>query len=399
MFGPQIAVFWLAYTFGVHIMLVNIGIALSILVPYLKHKASKTGDETLASFAYKLMRFYAATYGVAGVFATAFTVFLLSFYPNFLGVAGNIALAPFAIAILLIVVHFTAITTYYYGWNRLSEKTHNIAGIFLALSALLIPFGFRTIFAFLNTPKGLYFEDGVARLDLTEALANPTLLPFYLKSIVAALTSGLIIVAGYAAVKYYKTNDEAYRKTLNQIVQKALPWALIGLGLMLVMGLWYALSLRVVEYKFNNIFAPLGWKVGDGYVAYNMSWLFILKIILWFAQLYIVYSAYKEIKRSGFLSQKQSNNLLFAGILALATIVLGEYLNAFSQYPYFIADVTDPAVQQAIPPQVLPYLANVLNLNNVNTLVTLGIVQAITIAFMIFLTLSVIYFFYIYFKE
>ncbi len=399
MFGPQIAVFWLAYTFGVHIMLVNIGIALSILVPYLKHKASKTGDETLASFAYKLMRFYAATYGVAGVFATAFTVFLLSFYPNFLGVAGNIALAPFAIAILLIVVHFTAITTYYYGWNRLSEKTHNIAGIFLALSALLIPLGFRAVFAFLNTPKGLYFEDGVARLDLTEALTNPTLLPFYLKSIVAALTAGLIIVAGYAAVKYYKTNDEAYRKTLNQIVQKALPWALIGLGLMLVMGLWYALSLRVVEYKFNNIFAPLGWKVGDGYVAYNMSWLFILKIILWFAQLYIVYIAYKEIKRSGFLSQKQSNNLLFAGILALATIVLGEYLNAFSQYPYFIADVTDPAVQQAIPPQVLPYLANVLNLNNVNTLATLGMVQAITIAFMIFLTLSVIYFFYIYFKE
>ncbi|MCE4609295.1 MAG: cytochrome ubiquinol oxidase subunit I [Desulfurococcales archaeon] len=397
--GSSIAVFWLAYTFGIHIMLVNIGIALSILVPYLKYRAKKNNDEALLNFSYKLMRFYAATYGVAGVYATAFTVFLLSFYPNFLGIAGNIALMPFAIAILLIVVHFTAITTYYYGWNRLSDKAHNIAGIFLALSAVLIPLGFRSVFAFLNTPKGLYFDGTVARLNLLEALSNPTLLPLYLKSLVASLTAGLILVTGYAAVKYYKTSDDQYRNALKSIVDRGVPWALAGLGLMLILGLWYALSLRVVEYKFNNIFGPLGWKVGDGTVAFNLSWLLIIKLILYVAQVYLVYVAYTSIKKSGFLSRKEASNLLFAGMLALVTIVLGEYLNAFSQYPYFIADVTDPKVVQSIPPEVLPYLANVLNLTNVNTLATLTSVQILTIGFMTFLSLATIYFFYIYFKE
>ena len=397
--GSSIAVFWLAYTFGIHIILVNIGIALSVLVPYLKYRAKKNNDQALLNFSYKLMRFYAATYGVAGVYATAFTVFLLSFYPNFLGIAGNIALMPFAIAILLIVVHFTAITTYYYGWNRLSDKAHNIAGIFLAISALLIPLGFRAVFAFLNTPKGLYFDGTVARLDLTEALTNPTLLPLYLKSIVASLTAGLILVTGYAAVKYYKTSDDSYRNALKSVVDRGVPWALAGLGLMLILGLWYTLSLRVVEYKFNNIFGPLGWKVGDGTVAFNLSWLLIIKLILYAAQVYLVYVAYTSIKKSGFLSRKEASNLLFAGMLALVTIVLGEYLNAFSQYPYFIADVTDPKIIQSIPPEVLPYLANALNLTNVNTLATLTSVQILTIGFMSFLSLATLYFFYIYFKE
>ena len=399
MVSAQIAVFWLAYVFGMHIAMVNIGIGLGVLVPYLKYRASRNGDKNLLGFSYQLMRFYAATYGVAGVFATAFTVFLLSFYPQFLGIAGNITLVPFGLSILMIVVHFFSIATYYYGWDRWSETIHNTIGFLLAISALLIPFGFRAVFAFLNYPKGLYFTGVTPHLKVTEALANPTFAPLYLKSIVAALTTGLLIVGGYAAVSYYRSTDPEYKKTMKQVVERSVPWSLVGLGLMFVLGLWYALSLRIVPYKFNNVFGAFGWKVGDGTVAVNVAWIFVIKMILYVSQIYIAYTAYKALKTEGFLNENQAKNLLLAGVLAVLTIVLGEYLNAFSQYPYFIAGATVPAVIKSIPPQVLPQLAAAINLENPNALALEGAVQAITTAFMIFLTASVIYFFYVFFKK
>ncbi|MCE4624599.1 MAG: cytochrome ubiquinol oxidase subunit I [Desulfurococcales archaeon] len=399
--GVTIAVFWLAYVFSFHIILVNLGIYLGLMVPYLKYRAKKMGDNGLLRVSKNLMKFYAATYALAGVFATAFTVFLLSFYPFFLGLAGNIALAPFAIAILMIVLHFFSISSYYYGWDRFKESTHNFIGILLAISALLIPLGFRSVFAFLNTPVGLYFdvtsEGIVPRLDLTEALTNPTLYPLYLKSLVAAITVGALATGGYAAVKYFKAEDEEYKNALKLYTQKTVTIGLIGLIIMFFLGLWYTLSLRGVEYKFNNIFAPLGWSVGGGSAEFNVSWLFVLKMIFYIAQLVLVFQVYQAIKKAGFVNRGGANKLLYAGLLGIATIALGELLNAFSQYPYFVADVQSPPVE--IPPQAAPYLLNVLNLANVNKLATLTGVQLLTVGFMVFLSLSAVWFLYVIFKE
>ena len=397
MAGVGIAVFWLAYVFSLHIIMVNLGIYLGLIVPYLKYRAKKMNDPGIMRLARNLMKFYAATYGVAGVFATAFTVFLLSFYPNFLGVAGNIALAPFAIAILMIVVHFLSIAAYYYGWDRLSEPIHNTFGFLLALSSLLIPLGFRSVFAFLNYPKGLYFSGGALHLDVTQALANATLPPLYLKSITAAITAGALATGGFYAVHTYRVRDEAYKKALGVYVEKTVKIALIGLVLMFFFGLWYSLALeKYAPYKFNNIFASLGWKAGDGTVAFNVSWLFVLKMILYVAQLYIVYKAYKIIKKSGGLDRASATQLLYAGLLALLTIALGELLNAFSQFPRFIANL-EPL--KTLPPEVVQQAAPALSLLNVNQLATIGSVQALTVGFMIFLSLSALWFLYELLKD
>ncbi len=397
MSGVGIAVFWLSYVFMLHIILVNLGIYLGLIVPYLKYRAKKENDEGILRIAKNLMKFYAATYAVAGVFATAFTVFLLSFYPHFLGVAGNIALTPFALAILMIVIHFFAIATYYYGWDRFSEPLHNFLGFLLALSAILIPLGFRSVFAFLNTPVGLYFDGITPRLDVTQALTNPTLWPLYLKSLTAAITAGALATGGFAAIHYHRVKTESYKKALKVYAEKTTVIGLIGLIIMFFFGLWYTLSLQSnVEYKFNNIFASFGW--GTGKAEFNVAWLFILKMIFYVAQLALVVSVYSAIKK-GALDLSKASNLFFAGMLALATIGLGELLNAYSQYPYFIADVTDPKVLSSIPPEILPYLAQILDLRNVNQLATLTGVQALTAGFMIFLSLAAVWYFYVLIKQ
>ncbi len=101
------------------------------------------------------MKFYAATYGLAGVFGTAFTVFLLSFYPAFIGLAGHLTFVPFGLAVMAIVIHFFTISAYWYGWDRWNGNTHFLLGLILLISVYIIPLGFRAISAFLNVPQGL----------------------------------------------------------------------------------------------------------------------------------------------------------------------------------------------------------------------------------------------------
>ena len=394
----EITVFWLALTFGLHIVMVNLGIFLALFVPYLKMKADKENDKALDAVAYKLMRFYAATYGLAGVFATAFTVFLLSFYPNFLGLAGHLTLIPFGIAILMIVVHFFSITSFYYGWYRWSRSIHYFFGFLLALSSILIPLGFRAVFAFLNIPVGLKLDGGKLSLDVAEALTNPTFWPLYLKSLVAAVTAGAIAVLGGLAWSYAKSSDEAYKKAVEKTVPILAHIGLAGLVLMLFLGLWYALSLQAVPYKFNNIFASLGWKVGDGVAHYNVAWLFVLKMIFYAFQIYVIVTAYSALK-SGTIPAGKTTLLLAAGFAALATVMMGEYLNAFSQYPYFIACLPNldacPDTVKQLDPETLQRLATILSLKHYNELATVGAVQALTTGFMVFLLAAAFYFLYV----
>ncbi len=398
----EVTVFWLALTFGVHIAMVNLGIFLALFVPYFKWKADKAGDAGLDKVAYKMMRFYAATYAVAGVFGTAYTVFLLSYYPDFIGLAGHITLIPFGIAILMIALHFFSIATFYYGWYKWERSVHHTIGVLLAISALLIPFGFRAVFAFLNVPEGLYLKpDGTLGLDVGAALANPTFLPLYLKSIVAAVTAGAIAVIGGLAYSYARSDDEEYKRGVEHVVKTLAPVAAGGLILMFILGLWYALSLRVVPYKFNNIFASLGWSVAGGKAEYNVAWVFVLKMILYLAQVYVVFTAYKLLSR-GEIPVDRAKTLLATGFIALATIVLGEYLNAFSQYPYFIACLGSPEhcdLLKKLPPDAVKQLAPILDLRQYNELATIGPVTGLTVAFMIFLIAVAVYFFYAVFLK
>lgn len=402
------ATFWLALTFGAHIMMVNLSIGLSPLIVYYRNKAVK--EPKFESVARSLARFYAATYGVAGVFGTAFTVFLLSFYPKFIGLAGHIALIPFAIAILMIALHFLMLALYWYGWDRWSLATHNIIGYLLVISVLLIPLGFRAVFAFLNVPTGLHYDatSGKFYLSVTEFLRhNPTFWALYLKSLVAAYTATFIAVAGGYAYKYIKSEGEEKEVSLS-VVEKMLPWALGGLIAMFFLGAAYAFSLLSVPYKFNNVFGGFGWKTGDGTVAYNFSWLFALKMLLYIFQFVAVGLAFTVVLREKTITPSRAKWLLYSGFAALATIAVGEYLNAFSQFPYFIADLGDknsPVIAQLvseIPPDqratVLSYLLNVLDLRNINAIATLPGVTVLTILFLAFLVPSAIYFIYLLLK-
>ena len=359
-------VVWLSISFGLHMVLVNLGVGISIVAPILRVLAYKRDSENLEREAYRLTRFYAATYAIGGVFGTAFTVYLFSYYPSFTALLGRIALYNYALAIMALVAHFLSLTLFYYGWKRLSQGIHMLAGVSLAGSALLIVLGFRSVFAQLSSPVGVDLDAGVVVNPLEAVLGNPLLPPLYIKSVAAGVTATLVAIAGWHALRGEEELAAMYIRP-----------ALVGLFIVFLTGLWYGYELRIAEYKFNNIFGGLG--IG-GEPSLDLSWLLLAKIGLWLVQLAALVTALvRGIEASRSL-------LVAAAISALLAVPAGEYLNAYSQYPYFI-----PPDEANSEGNLLPVLS--LLSENANTRST--ILQAITITFTTILLLAAAVYIYI----
>jgi cytochrome d ubiquinol oxidase subunit I len=194
-------------------------------------------------------------------------------------------------------------------------------------------------------------------------LLNPTFLPLYLKSIAGALTFGFLFIAGVLAWK-------GLRQELSQVEKglytESIKIALMGLIAMMFLGPWYALALVNVPVKFNNIFAGLGAALNAPTFS-SYSWLFIVKMILVLIQAVVLLYLLAPIKSTDTLfSQKGYKATIIGGVAAGLTVLTGEYLNAFSQYPFFVANA--PLIADKLPEPYKTILTRALNLENVSPL-------------------------------
>ncbi|PNV77682.1 MAG: cytochrome BD quinol oxidase subunit I [Thermoproteota archaeon] len=386
-------VFFISLVLGVHIVAVNIGIALATIIPFLKRKADITKNEGLESVSHSLFRIYAGTYALAGVMGTAFTVFLLSFYPEFIGVAGNITLVPFGISIISILLHFFAIVAYWYGWNNFSPRLHQAIGWLLMITAYTIPLGFRAVFAFLNTPYGLILKEK-PMLDIIRALLNPTFLPLYLKSIVGAITAGFLFIAGVISFKAMKSGQNNVERDL---YISSLRYASIGLFAMMFLGPWYTLALVNVPVKFNNIFSSLGASLQAPTLS-NYSWLFVVKMILVILQGILLIKLLIPAGQNHFYDTPSGYRAsILAAVLAALTILTGEYLNAFSQYPFFVANA--PLIVDKLPEPYKTILGRALNMENISPLAQDPLLYAVTLVGIFLLLLAAGYMIYFVFLK
>jgi len=397
------SVFWLAFNFGIHIVMVNLVIGLAVMVPLLKYLGTRRGDQLTVNMARRLMRYYAVTYAIAGVFGTAFTVFLFSYYPFATLILGTLDIVPFAIAIAFVGLNFFSLVAYWYGWDRWSPRTHNIIGILLAASALMIPFGFRGVFAFLNEPVGLTFVTGgptgnvTPTLNVVEAYSNPTFWPLYISSIVGAITATMIAIMGGFGIAYLR-NPESERQYFEASIRKFLIPSLIGLLLMVPLMFSYLVTLIGVPYKFDNIMVGFGVTLSSG-PHYDFTWIFVLHLAMVAAQfLAIVYVLYLGLRGSP-VSRGSAAALIIGAATALGGIEAGEMLNAFSQFPLFIASLT---TQQALslPQPWGQLIATYNNLTNYNSLAAAPFAQFFTSFMMAIMIVVLVAFIYVaFFKK
>lgn len=343
MTDPTIAIALMAFVFGIHIILVNIDIGLGMIIPIWKRIGEIRGIEAYVMESKKYMRYLAIIYASAGVFGTAFTVFLLSFFPEFLWLGGVVLIYPFGLAVIFLILRLFSIGSYWYTWDRLRGDYHFYLGLLLAFTSFAVPYAFRTVFAFLNYPAGVENLSPL-KLDPLKMFTNPTQLPIYLKSVAGGVIAATFTLTSLYAYSIRKGIGD--KETSERFIRTFLNIGIWLLALQVIFGFWYLASLsNYAPFKFNNIAGS--WFGGEFTADY--SWLFFIKLLLVAYQFFVVlYIAFKSISGEKFDASEKTMNALLIGIgpAALLTILLGEYLNAFSQLPYFVAQ---PSLEESLP--------------------------------------------------
>lgn len=196
---------WLGFVllgFGllIHITLVNVVLGMSVIVPITEFIGYRRKDNDLESLARRLFRYLALSDLIAGVFGTWVAVMLAAFWPKLLYIFSTILLAPIILALLGIFMAIPAIAIYWYGWNRMPKKIHLVIGAFMAVGALLVPAGFRVLFAFIDAPGlfnvSLQANSIVGTPNLLSLLTNPLYVTLLFHSWFGGLTMSALFAAG-----------------------------------------------------------------------------------------------------------------------------------------------------------------------------------------------------------
>ncbi len=340
--GPSLTL--LAIVFGLHIVLINIDLGLAILIPIMKRIGEKNNNPLYVREAKRYMRYFAIVYASAGVFATAFTVFLLTFFPEFLWLGGVVLVYPFGFAVLFVGIRFAAISSYWYTWDKLDPKYHFYIGLVLASTSFFIPYFFRSVFAFFNSPVGVENLSPLQMNWVDYYFANPSFLPLYLKSLFGAMAVTFFMLTMVYLVRYYKKVGEAEE---NKSLAKT--FLLLGIWMLffqVFFGAWYLAAVSMTSpYKFSNI---AGSWFGIDPQGIDLSLVFALKLFLVALQVFVIFYLLTWHLRKGALDYDAKYvkwSLLSLGPSAILTIFIGELLNGLSQVPYFIAQ---PSLESAL---------------------------------------------------
>jgi len=150
-----------------------------------------------------------------------------------------------AIEWVFFLVEIVAAFLYYYGWDRLAPRTHEIVGWIYFVSAWLSLFMINGILTFMLTP-GQWTETG----SITHAFFNPTMLPsLIIRTAVCVALAGL-----YGLLTVSMESPVALRE---KTVRYAAKWVLVGMAVIPFGGLWYIASLPPMAREISMGGAPV----------------------------------------------------------------------------------------------------------------------------------------------
>jgi len=301
----------------IHLTFVNINIGLGFYSFILRWRSLSNIE--VVKPARKVFKFLAASEVVSGVYGTMITVVLAGFWPTLMNIAAIILFIPLLISIIGIIVRLTFIAAYWYTWDKVQPKIHLVIGLMMALSGLMIPAGFRYIFAFINNPVGLISVNPISGNPL-EALTNPVYPPLLLHTWFGALSIGFLAAAA----------GLAWSSKTDKTIEKWSAYAGLLGGLMIIpQGLtgflfWSTLSFHS-PYLFNSMnksFLPTGYTLTD--VSHTFLGMVLLAIII--LTLGVIHY-YQPTKRWIAYSLAP---------MAIASLIFGEITHDIGRLPYMV---------------------------------------------------------------
>ncbi|MCS7125331.1 MAG: cytochrome ubiquinol oxidase subunit I [Aigarchaeota archaeon] len=300
----------------IHLTFVNINIGLGFYSLILRFISLRRSE--VARTARKVFKFLVATEVVSGVYGTMITVVLAGLFPTLVNIAATILFIPLIISILGILIRLTSIVAYWYTWDRVNVKTHLSIGIVMAVSGLMIPGGFRYIFALINNPVGLKSLTPLLG-DPIEALFNPVYPPLLLHTWIGALSIGFLTAAAGLSWTSRRSGEDLewsrHASLLGSLM--IIPQGIVGFWF------WSTLSFHS-RYLFNSInksFLP----VGESSIDMGHSFLGMVLLAIVILVMGVAYY-YKPDKKVAYILPS----------LAIISLILGEIAHDVGRLPYMV---------------------------------------------------------------
>ena len=304
----------------VHITFVNLVLGFSVIVPFTEYLSYRTRDEKLMELAKRTFKYLILTDLVAGVWGTWITISLAGMWPTLTYIAATVLFVPITIAIVGIVIAIPSMAIYWYTWGKVSRRIHLFVGGFMAFGALLVPAGFRMIFAFIDDPVGL---NEALKGNLYAVFGNPIYPVWVVWSWFGALAMSALVAAGIYALRPIGSGNGNRLKESAYFLKLGIPFLVIT-G---VLSAYFFFSLNTVS---PYIFAAI---TGNTIVAqYNFVPLFLAYPILMIIA-GVSASVLFMLARKGRLNRLLSLVLVIAAFLMVPIV---EALNDASRAPYMV---------------------------------------------------------------
>lgn len=204
----------MAFTLGVHIILVPLGVAWAFMILVAERKAIKHGDEDARLLARRWSKVLAVTFAVGAVTGTVLSFEFGLLWPRFMGRFGDAFGIPFAIEGLFFFLEAIFLAIYIYGWDRLSPRAHFWSGVPIVVAGIGGTAAVIAANAWMNQPSGFALNAAgkVVRVEPMRVIFNRAFPYETAHMLVAAYLVGGFLIASVYAVAMLRGRRDRYHR-------------------------------------------------------------------------------------------------------------------------------------------------------------------------------------------
>jgi len=205
-----------ALSLGVHIPLVCFGIAFPAMVLFMEALHLRTGEIVYRDIAKRWSKVMLILFAVGVVTGTILSFELGLLWPRWMAEFGEVFGLGFALEGVSFFVEAIFIAIYVYGWDKLSPRSHFLAGIPIVITGFTGSMMVIAVNGWMNSPTGFEIENGeVVNAEPFTALFNSNLWHELIHMYVAGfIVAGFIVAGVYAAARLRGRRDRYHRAAL-----------------------------------------------------------------------------------------------------------------------------------------------------------------------------------------
>jgi cytochrome bd ubiquinol oxidase subunit I len=283
---------------------------------YLRNKKQRFNRIARSMTLFNVILFsFGATFAVAGM------LFFISLFPVFSSNVFHVYWWPLLIEAVLFAIEIVFLYSYWFAWNKISNKWHQTLGFGYAISVFFQTLMINMIAGGMLTPgieEIQYATTGLMTIPFAEAMAtwfNPTLWNLQWHRLFASISFIGFILAMLGSFHFLDRKGERDRRYWDWVASYGLLWGLLGLIVQPFLGLLYMSSISSASNgAFQFIMhGPRAWEML--LMIGVLSFLF-LTVIFYFIE-----------RREKVFSDSETRHLqklylLFFIIAAIATFIL-----------------------------------------------------------------------------